>query len=99
MLKDPSKEPARERAKRRWRNHDLTTRFKKMKATGEGADEFIFQDGKKPFISAEAPKPPRELPADVIENDRPKVSRLERKFKKEIRAMMEGLRRRISPYS
>ena len=33
-------------------------------------------------------------PADVVENDDPRVSAFERKFKKDIREMMEGYKRR-----
>lgn len=91
------KEPAKERATRMWRNHDLSQRFKKMKETGKGEDEFFVHDGKKPIISAQIPKPPREelpKPADVLENPRPKVDKFERKFVKDIREMMEGHKQR-----
>jgi hypothetical protein len=91
------KEPAKERATRIWRNHALSQRFKKMKETGKGEDEFFFRDGKKPIISAQVPKPPREelpKPADVLENPRPKVDKFERKFVKDIREMMEGHKQR-----
>jgi len=93
MIKDlfGGKEPAKERATRIWRNNDLTHRFKKMKETGKGSEEFSFYDGKKPFAN-EVPKPPNEpiRPADVIENNDPRVDRFERKFKKDIRMMLNG---------
>ena len=63
-----------------------------MKATGEGAEEFPFGDGKK-YFDNEIQKPPPEKsnrPADVIENDDPRVNKLETKFIKDILEMMEG---------
>lgn len=107
MLKrpdDPHKEPARKRAERRWRNHDLSARFKKMKATGEGTEEFSLYDGKKPF-STEVPKPPKEPkiePADLIEgrhDRRGSVVRAQTKFAKDIKTMLEGhVRRNVAYY-
>jgi hypothetical protein len=57
MIKDlfGGKEPAKERAKRRWRNNELTHRFKKMKETGKGTEEFPIRDGKN-YFSTEVPK-------------------------------------------
>jgi hypothetical protein len=97
MVKDlfGPKEPARERAKRKWRNNDLSARFKKMKATGEDAEQFRVGDGKKYFAN-EVPKPSKAplkeppKPADIIENDNPKVDRFERKLKKDIREMLNA---------
>jgi hypothetical protein len=93
MVRDLNRpmEPARKRAERKWCNNALSTRFKKMKATGEGSEEFLIRDGKKYFAN-EVPKPPKEelRPADVLENPRPKVDRFERKFVKDIKEMMEG---------
>jgi hypothetical protein len=84
-----TKEPAKERAARMWRNNELAQRFKKMKDTGEGAEQFPVRDGKK-YFDASIPKPPKEAlrPADLIENDRPKAQPFERKFIKDIREMM-----------
>jgi hypothetical protein len=90
MLKDPPKEPASKVAERRWRNKALTERFRKMKATREGAEQFPVFDGKKPF-STEAPKPRKEAPpkpAEVIENNDPTVNKFESRFLKDIRAML-----------
>ena len=73
-----------------WRNNALSQKFKKMKATGEGEEEFDFHDGKK-YFSTERPKPPKEAPpqpAQVIENEGRKAHGFERKFLKDIRAMM-----------
>jgi hypothetical protein len=86
---DGPKEPASNVAERKWRNHSISERFKKLKTTGEGADDFFFYDGKKPF-SAEVPKPPKEAqPAEVIENNSPKAIAFERKFKRDIRIMLK----------
>lgn len=95
MVKDLPKEPAKTRAARRWGNNALTERFKKMKATGEGSEEFSIRDGKK-YFATEVPKPPKEplKPADVVENEGPKAHRFERKLLKDIRAMMEGHKQR-----
>jgi hypothetical protein len=76
-LDDPRKEPAMRRSERRWRNHDVEKRFK--------------EEQKKALAE---PKPPRELePADVIEGEhdgRGSVVKAQRKFAKDIRAMLEG---------
>ena len=60
MVKDLPKEPAKTRAARRWGNNALTERFKKMKATGEGSEEFSIRDGKK-YFATEVPKPPNRV--------------------------------------
>jgi hypothetical protein len=55
-----------------WRNNDVAQRFKKMKDTGEGAEQFPIQDGKK-YFDTSILKPPKDAlpkPADVIENDK-----------------------------
>jgi hypothetical protein len=98
MVKDlfGTNERAKEKAERRWRNAELTARFLKMKETGEGSEDFAFRDGKK-YFATEVPKPPRDAPpkpADLIENEHPRVSAFERKFKKDLMAMMEGHKRR-----
>jgi hypothetical protein len=99
MLKPPNdkpKGPARTKAERRWRNHDLSARFKKMKATGEGTEQFSVYDGKKPF-STEVPKPPKEPepvePADLLEGKhdrRGSIVRAQTNFAKYIRETLEG---------
>jgi hypothetical protein len=64
-------EPARKKAERIWRNHDVATRFKKLKSpdcdpgTSPTEDEFQFYDGKK-YFATEVPKPPSELIARTI---------------------------------
>lgn len=97
MVKDlfGTPEKAKERAQRRWRNNDIAQRFKKMKDTGEGAEQFPIEDGKK-YFDTSRPKPPKEAlrPADVIENDNPRVKKLETKFIKDIRDMIEGHKQR-----
>ncbi len=78
MLKDKPKEPAAKRAERRWKNHDVSTRFKAEKAATEAAP----------------PKPRKPL---LIETERRKpdaVTRFENRFKKEIRAMLDGYKQR-----
>jgi hypothetical protein len=91
-------EDAEQRAARKWRNKDLAERFKKAKETGEGAEDFLTIDGKKPHINAQVPKPPREQGiGNTIVNEGRKsggITRFENKFKKEIRAMMEGYAQR-----
>jgi hypothetical protein len=80
MLKetdDPRKEPARKRAERKWRNHDVEKRFK----------------AEQRKVEAEPKKPKVPQPADVIEGQQDKrgsVTRAQTKFAKEIRSMMEG---------
>lgn len=74
MLKDTPKEPAAKKAARRWRNHDVSTRFKAEKAAANAA-------------------PPEPKETLLIENDerlKGPVNNFERRFKREIRAMMEG---------
>jgi hypothetical protein len=93
MIKDlfGVRERAKERASRKWRNNELSARFKKIKATGEGADQFLIRDGKK-FFSTEVPKLPKEAlpqPAEIIETNKPKAQKFETKFKKEIRKMLD----------
>ena len=92
MIKDlfGTRERAKERAARKWRNNELSARFRKMKATGEGAEQFLVRDGKK-FFSTEVPKRPKEAlpqPAEVIKTNKPKAQKFETKFKKDIRAML-----------
>jgi hypothetical protein len=81
------KEPAREKAARRWRNHDLVKRYK---------------EGRLPFVAVVDPDDidyenqkihVKESPkiASVIETDKPKadnLTRLQNRFKKEIRDML-----------
>jgi hypothetical protein len=94
MLKNSKGETPEQRASRRWRNKELSERFKRAKETGEGAEDFLAFDGKKPHINAEVPKPPKdpEIGEVVTNGDRLKgpVKNLERKFLRDIRAMMEG---------
>jgi hypothetical protein len=94
MLKDSKGETPEQRAQRKWRNKELSERFKRAKETGEGAEDFLAFDGKKPHINAEVPKPPKDPEiASVIRNDGKRdvrINRFENKFKKDIRAMMEG---------
>lgn len=79
MLKhvDDIRKSARGRATRKWRNHDLQQRLKEEKKKAEFA-----------------PKQPKELePADVIENNKKlngNLIRVQTKFAKDIRAMLEG---------
>jgi hypothetical protein len=97
MLKDSKGETPEQRASRRWRNKELSERFKRAKETGEGAEDFLAFDGKKPHINAEVPKPPKEPEiGEAIngEDDGRKrngsVRHFERQFLKDIRAMMEN---------
>jgi hypothetical protein len=74
MLKDLNepREPAKKRAERRWRNHDVATKYKAKKVEAKAASS----------------KPEEPL---LIETERPKadtVTRVENKFKKDIRAML-----------
>jgi hypothetical protein len=81
MLKDVDDkpvEPARNKAERRWRNHDVEKRLKEERA--------------KPQPVSKEPSAP-EI-AEVISRDKPdgrrSVIRAQTKFAKDIRAMMEG---------
>jgi hypothetical protein len=79
MLRDdlPPREPARDKATRRWRNHDVEKRVKEEKAKAE----------------ATPPKPKELEVGDVIENDRvvaEAVTQFQTKFANEIRSMLEG---------
>jgi|ERR1700733_737189 len=79
MLKDdlPPREPARHKAERKWRNHDLEKRFKEEKA--------------KPVPVPVAAKGP-EI-GDVIENNgrlSGSVMKAQTRFAKELRQMLEG---------
>ena len=84
MLKDiddPKKESAEQKAARMWRNYDLTKRF--------------LEDVNRESIEA----PPKVTPdiAEVFETERRiagSVTRFERKFVKDFKAMLEGHRRR-----
>lgn len=99
MLPDCPKEPAAKRATRMWRNKEISERFKKMKATGENAEQFPFGDGKK-YFSTEIPKPPKNeppQPVEIIENDaqlKGPIRNFENRFKREIKAMLEGHKER-----
>ena len=85
MFKDSDdlrKETAEQKAIRMWGNYDLTKRFLEEVKKKEGA-----------------PNPIKSEPdiADVIETERPKidsVTRFERKFLKDIKAMLEDHKRR-----
>jgi hypothetical protein len=81
MLKDVDdkpREPARRKAERRWRNHDVEKRLKEERA--------------RPQPVSKEPSTP-EI-AEVISRERPdgrgSVVRAQTKFAKDIRAMMEG---------
>ena len=81
MLKDsePPKEPPSEKAKRKWNNHLITKRFLEER------------DQKPKEVKAADGLPPD--PADVIANDDIRhgpVKRLETKFAKEIRKILQG---------
>jgi hypothetical protein len=81
-LDDPRKESAEQRAIRMWSNYDLTKRF-------------LAEVQEKETIQ----KPIKTTPdiAEVIETERPKVetvTRFERKFIKDFRAMLEDHKRR-----
>ena len=94
MLKNSKGETPEQRASRRWRNKELSERFKRAKETGEGAEDFLAFDGKKPHINAEVPKPPKDPEiAEIITNIeklKGPVKNFERKFLRDIRVMMEG---------
>src|ERR1700722_17623890 len=94
MLKGSKGDTPEQRASRKWKNKELSERYKRAKETGEGAENFLTFDGKKPHINAEVPKPPKNPEiASVITNDGKRdarVNRFESKFKKDIRAMMVG---------
>ena len=98
MAKDSKGETPEQRAARRWRNKELSERFKKAKETGEGAEDFLTIDGKKPHINAQVPKPPKdpEIAEAIVNVGRRdgRVTRFESRFKKEIRTMLEGHARR-----
>jgi electron transfer flavoprotein alpha subunit len=81
MLKDVDDrpiEPARKKAERKWRNHDVEKRLKEERT--------------KPKPISKEPSAP-EI-AEIIENEKPdrrgSVIRAQTKFAKDIRAMMEG---------
>jgi hypothetical protein len=80
MLKDQErpKETAHSKAMRRWRNHDISTRFKKAQKSPDGANEFPIFDGKK-YFATERPKPPKTANSDRRSGT---VNRLETKFTK-----------------
>jgi biotin synthase-related radical SAM superfamily protein len=103
MLKDGKGETPEQRAARKWRNKELSERFKKAKETGEGEEQFLSFNGKKPHINAQVPKPPRDPEiAEALVNVGRKsgtITRFENRFKKEIRTMMEGhVRRNVEFY-
>jgi hypothetical protein len=75
-FEDPPKEPARKRAERKWRNYDLRKRVVAARQKPELVDT-----NNEPEI------------ADTVTNDGRRdgsIRRFESKFKKDIRAMMEG---------
>jgi hypothetical protein len=86
MVKDLPGESAKKRAARKWRNNALRAKYKegKMPIVAIVDPETIDWENKKVHLKKEAPP----QPADVIENEDPRVSRLETKFLKDIRAMM-----------
>lgn len=85
MLKDHStNEPARIKAERKWRNHEVASTWK----------EFQIEERERAAKEAES-QPPRV--ASVIENDeiiKGRVVRAQTKFAQEIRAMLEEHKRR-----
>jgi hypothetical protein len=99
MLKNNKGEAPEQRASRRWRNKELSERFKRAKETGEGAEDFLAFDGKKPHINAEVPKPPKDPGiGEAITNEgrrKGPVRNLERKFLRDIGALMNEPRERI----
>jgi hypothetical protein len=76
-IDDKDKEPAQRRANRKWANHAVSKLFKEAQR-----------------IAAEAPKEPKKLEvADTIKNDeklKGRLLRIQPKFAKDVRAMMEG---------
>jgi hypothetical protein len=92
MLKDQErpKETAHSKAMRRWRNHDISTRFKKAQKSPNGAKEFPIFDGKK-YFATERPKPPK-IAETLTNSDRRSgaVNRLETKFAKHIKSLLKG---------
>jgi hypothetical protein len=78
-FEDTSKESAKERATRRWRNHDVEKRFKEEKA--------------KPPLAPSPMANELEI-AETISREKPdgrgSVLRAQTKFAKDIRAMLEG---------
>jgi hypothetical protein len=78
MLKehDPPKEPARSRAERRWKNNEARRRIKEEK--------------QRPLLVDPNKEP--EIAETITNEEKPKgsINRLETKFKKEIRAMLQG---------
>jgi hypothetical protein len=79
MLKDVEKpkESAAKRAERKWKNHDVATKFKAEKAALKAAPAVP----KKPLImETEKPRPDR-------------LTRFENKFEKEIQAMFDERKR------
>jgi hypothetical protein len=79
MLKDglPPKEPARDKATRKWRNHNVEKRLKQERAK----------------IEAAPPNPKELEIGDVIENDKvvaEAATQFQTKFAQEIKSMLEG---------
>jgi hypothetical protein len=92
MLKDQErpKETAHAKAKRRWRNHDISTRFKEAQKNPNGANEFPVFDGKK-YFATERPKPPKI--GETLTNGEKRsgsVHRLESKLTKHIKSLLKG---------
>ena len=75
MLKDPNepKEPAKKRAERRWKNHDVAARFKAKKAEAKAAPP-----EPKQLLLIETEKPKNDI-----------LTKTQERFKKEIRKMLD----------
>jgi hypothetical protein len=83
---DPRKESASDVAKRKWRNNELSKKYRDGKMPTMmvvDPDDVDWDEGKV--------KAAEKLDlTSVIENDDPRVSKFERRLKKEIREMMRG---------
>jgi hypothetical protein len=75
---DGPKETAAKRAERRWRNHDIATKFKAKKAEAKAAPK----EPKQPLL-IETEKPKNDI-----------LIRTQERFKKEIRKMIDEHKRR-----
>jgi hypothetical protein len=85
MLKDVDdrpKEPARKKAERKWRNHDVEKRLKEEKAKSKPVQKESIQ----PVIG--------EIIGDRKPDRRGSIIRAQTRFAKDIRKMMEGHSRR-----
>ena len=78
MLKDPDKpkESAAKRATRRWKNHEISMRFKSEKTEANAA---LLPEQKEPLVII------TEKPLEKT------IAQFQRRFKKEITALMKGL--------